>query len=286
MSKSICIILNPAAKGEQAQKIILGIKAYFPQADLKMTQKAGDAQIFAADAAVQGTPLIVAAGGDGTVNEVVNGMSGSRSALGILPVGSMNVFAMELGISMDIKNAAKVILRGKKKKIDLAWANDRCFVQLAGVGLDAQVVQKTSSQSKKVFGPLSYLLTFLQMADYKPPKLTIAAPRRNDMKGAFVLVGNGRFYGGPFKLFPEGKMNDGKLDVCVFQKVGYLDILRHMQGSLLGTHVKCDDVVYFQTEKLQVISQDCVPYEVDGELCGETPVEFTVQKHGLTVMTP
>ena len=125
-------------------------------------------------AAAEGFTTIVAAGGDGTINEVVNGMAGTSAALGLLPMGTMNVFAMELGIpTSNLGLCWEIIQQQKTRLIDMPLANSKHFVQLAGVGLDAQVVKETSLAFKRSFGPLSYLVSAAQIAARQPPVLEI-----------------------------------------------------------------------------------------------------------------
>lgn len=234
-----------------------------------------------------GYDAIVAAGGDGTVNEVVNGLAGSDVPFGILPVGTMNVFATELGIPMgSLSKAWKIIDAGNIRSIDLAKANSGYFVQLAGIGLDAEVVRQTTPDSKKALGPVSYLLTLAQVVARKPPRITIQTPEHKDREGSFVLVGNGRFYGGPFTMFKDAKLDDGLLDVMVFQNQSHWDIFRYMQAILFGAHPGLPDVEYFQTRKLKLTAADFVPVEVDGELVGELPHTFGFSRKKLKVLAP
>jgi YegS/Rv2252/BmrU family lipid kinase len=286
MSDRSCIILNPAAKGERARRLSSRLQELMPEVTIKLTKCPGDAEALAERAVQQGYHTVICAGGDGTLNEVVNGLAGSEVVLGVLPVGTMNVFALELGISSKLEEAVRIIRAGRVRKVDLAWANQQCFVQLAGVGLDAQIVSETDVGAKKTFGPLSYVFTLTQVAGRKPPRLRIQRGDRTETTGSFVLVGNGRYYGGPFKFFPHGDIADGKLDVCVFKKMSHIDIFRYLQGILAGTHTTFRDVEYFQTKSLRVDSEDPVPVEVDGELYGHVPVDFSVEPRALRVLVP
>ena len=208
---------------------------------------------------------MVAAGGDGTINEVVNGLAGSETALGVLPVGTMNVFAAELGVPNRLRDAWRVIKARHLRTIDLARANRQYFVQLAGVGLDAQVVKETSWTSKRNFGPLSYLFSTAQIASRKPPRIIAEADGRT-VEGSFILIGNGRFYGGPIAFFKKARVDDGLLDVLIFKKMGHLDLARYFAHIVMGRHTSLSDVEYFQAGKVQMHSADDVPVEVDGEL--------------------
>ena len=280
----ICIIANPAARGVKAR--LDSLQRLTRNVVIKTTSGPGDAEAQTERAVEQGYSTIVAAGGDGTINEVVNGIGTSHVTLGILPMGTVNVFALELGIPLDLVAAWKVIRGRKTRAIDLASANGHFFVQMAGVGLDAQVVERNSRRIKQVLGPLSYLLTATQVAAEKPPRLRVFREGLPVVEGSFVLVGNGRFYGGPFSLFSEADMQDGLLDVCVFKSANYVALMRYFRGLLFGSLTKFSDVEYFKAAHLVVKSDRNVPLEADGELAGHTPVEFSVRKKKLRVLVP
>jgi diacylglycerol kinase (ATP) len=284
MSKT-CIILNPAARSERARQAIAKLQTLARDAVFKLTEGPGDAEAQAERAVEQGYETIVAAGGDGTINEVVNGIDTAPVKLGLLPMGTVNVFAMELGIPFDLTKAWQVIREGRVRTIDLASANDHRFVQLSGIGLDAQIVEQTAWESKKALGPLSYLLTATQVVARKPPKLRVTT-EGHSVEGSFVLVGNGRFYGGPFQIFTEADIEDGLLDVCVFQQMNYIALMRYFRGVLFGVHTRFTDVKYFKARSLLVESDEKVPVEVDGELHGHLPCEFKVARRKLRVIVP
>jgi YegS/Rv2252/BmrU family lipid kinase len=282
--QEILVILNPAARSERAKNTWKKIER-FPNCTLRTTTAPGDALRVAAEAVEEGFTTIVAAGGDGTVNDVVNGIAGKDVSLGILPVGTMNVFAAELGLPSDLDEAWAVIRAGRTRKIDLVRANARYFIQLAGVGLDAQVVQETSWNFKKNFGPLSYVISAAQIAARKPPRLVVEADGV-EREGSFVLLGNGRYYGGPLAFFKEARIDDGKLDVLIFKNLGYLDIARYLGTILMGKHTDLPDVEYFQTKKVLVRSEEDVPVEVDGEVAMQLPVTFRISSRKLRVVVP
>ncbi len=283
-TEEIAVIYNPAARSEKAARVRETIRS-LPRCKLMPTASAGDATTLAARAVELGFRTIVAAGGDGTVNDVVNGIARSDATLGVLPVGTMNVFAAELGIPGDLRKAWAVIEAGHARRIDLGRANKKFFVQLAGVGLDAQVVAATSWASKKSLGPLSYLVSAAQIAAQPPPKLLIEAEGR-EREGSFVLIGNGRFYGGPLAFFKDAKIDDGLLDVLIFKNVGYLDLARYVSMMLVGRHTDLRDVEYFQTRRAAVRSESEVPVEVDGEVVERLPVTFRISARKLKVLTP
>ena len=281
------VILNPAANSERARRWRARVEKLASGAVLYATSQTGEAEVIARNAVREGYGKIVAAGGDGTINEVVNGLAGANAALGLLPMGTMNVFANELGLpASNLQQCWQVICKGRTRAIDLPNANGKHFVQLAGIGLDAQAVKETSGALKRSFGPLSYLISAAQIASRPPPRLIIESEQVSTPEGSFVLIGNGRLYGGPFPFFKRALIDDGLLDVLVFRRLGYLEIIRYLQDVFFSPSISRPDVEYFQTTALRVSSEDEVPVEIDGELIGNCPVEFQVREQGLRVLVP
>jgi len=281
------VILNPAARSEKAKRWRARVESVARGCIICATSRAGEAETLARHAAQEGFEKIVAAGGDGTINEVVNGLAGSNAALGLLPIGTMNVFATELGLpAHDLKLCWNIIQGENTRLVDLPSANGKYFVQLAGVGLDAQVVKETSLAFKRSFGPLSYLISAAQIAARQPPKLFIESESTSVDEASFVLIGNGRLYGGPFPFFKHPVIDDGWLDVVLFKRLGYVEIIKSVQTVVFGLDISAPDIEYFQTEHLRVTSAQDVPLELDGELAGTCPIDFRIQKKGLRVLAP
>lgn len=284
---STLIILNPAAHSERAQRKRADVEALARDCVVCATTCTGDAESMARRGVKEGFGNIVAAGGDGTINEVVNGLAGTSAKLGILPIGTMNVFATELGLPVnDLERCWNIIQSDSTRDVDLAKANHKYFVQLAGVGLDAQVVKETSAQFKRNFGPLSYLISAAQIAARQPPRLAIQSEEAPVKEGSFVLIGNGRLYGGPFPFFKHAVIDDGLLDVIVFKSLGYLEIIKYLQDVVFSDDIRVPEIEYFQTRRLRVESEQSVPVELDGELVGNCPIEFTLQERSLRVFVP
>lgn len=286
MDESICIIFNPAAKGSKAERLRDRVRRVTRGAVVRETRTQHDGTALAATAVKEGFKTIVAAGGDGTINEVVNGIAGSAVTLGVLPIGTMNVFALDLGIPIGIDKAWDVIRAGHARSIDLPNANGRHWVQMAGVGFDAQVVKETDPEVRKNLGPLSYVLTAALVAGRSPPRLTVAADGQGRVDGCFVLVGNGRYYGGPYEIFRGGRLDDGQLDVYVFQRMSHIDVIRYINGIVFGAHDRLPDVKVLRGRRVWVEASGRAPVEVDGELLGYTPVVFSLGKSKLRVLAP
>jgi len=282
------VILNPTAGSpEHVRSWQERAKSLAGDCPIRVTSHSGEAEALARRAVEEGFARIVAAGGDGTVSQVANGLAGSNAILGVLPMGSVNVFAMELGLPLhNLQRCWDIIEDTNLRLVDMPSANEKYFVQLAGVGLDAQVVKETSLAFKRSFGPLSYLISAAQIAARQPPKLCIESEHTSVEEGSFVLVGNGRLYGGPFPFFKQAVINDGLFDVVIFKRLGYLEIIRYLQDVVFSADIKVPEVEYFQTRQLRITSEQDVPLELDGELAGNCPVDFRIRKRALRVLAP
>src|SRR5438477_6362635 len=284
----IAVILNPTAGNlETVRDWQERVESIARRCPIRITSHPGEAEALARRAVEDGFARIVAAGGDGTVNQVANGIAGSNCALGILPMGTVNVFAMELGLpSNDLALCWDVVEAGNIRLVDLPSANQKYFVQLGGVGLDAQVVKETTLAFKRSLGPLSYLISAAQIAARRPPKLFIESENTPVDEASFVLIGNGRLYGGPFPFFKRAVIDDGLFDVVVFKRLGYLEIIKYLQNVVFSSEIRAPEIEYFQTRRLRITSEQDVPLELDGELAGSCPVEFQIQQKALHVLAP
>src|SRR5216110_2987523 len=284
----IAVILNPSAGNlETVRDWQERVESIARRCPIRITSHPGEAEALARRAVEDGLARIVAAGGDGTVNHVANGLAGSSAALGLLPLGTVNVFAMEVGLpSNNLELCWEIINGGNVRLVDLPSANGKHFVQLGGVGLDAQVVKETSLAFKRSFGPLSYLISAAQIAARQPPRLFIESENASIDEGSFVLVGNGRFYGGPFPFFKHAAIDDGLFDVVVFKRLGYLEIIKYLQDVVFSSDIRVPEIEYFQTRHLRITSEQDVPVELDGELVGSCPVDFQIRKKAVRVLVP
>lgn len=282
----IVVILNPTAGNlETIRDCQDRVESIVGRMPIRITSHAGEAEVLARRAVEEGFGRVVAAGGDGTVNQIANGIAGSTAALGILPMGTVNVFAMELGLPANLERCWEIIRSGNVRRVDLPSANGKYFVQLGGIGLDAQAVKETTVAFKRSLGPLSYLISAAHIAAREPPQLLIESEDANVREGSFVLVGNGRLYGGPFPFFKQAAIDDGLLDVVVFKRLGILEIIKYLHDVVFSSDIRVPEVEYFQTRDLRVSSEQDVPMELDGELAGKCPVDFRMHKKALAVLT-
>ena len=294
----MCVIFNPAARGDKARRWRAQLNRLRAEAALRPTARPGAARHLAAQAVREGFDVVVAAGGDGTINEVLNGLGDTpdgfaRARLGILPLGTTNVLARELGLPRSLPRAWEAILAGRERRLDLPWAEwhetagpeRRYFAQMAGAGLDARAIEAVSWPLKKCLGQLAYVVAGLRALNRPAPSITLAGDHRSEV-GELVLLGNGRFYGGPFRLFPSADPTDGLLDVCVFPRAGWLTVLRCAPGLLLRRQLPTGPVRRLRMSRLTLSSPEAVPFELDGELAGRLPVTFGLLPRTLRVAVP
>jgi YegS/Rv2252/BmrU family lipid kinase len=293
-----CVIFNPTARGEKAKRFRRHLDAIGAQSTLKHTAAAGDARRLAADAIREGFEIVVAAGGDGTLNEVLNGFSDvpdgfDRARLGVLPLGTVNVFARELAIPTKLAAAWAVIGQGHETRIDLpaidyranGMPQRRCFAQLAGAGLDARAIELVQWELKKKLGPLAYVAAGLKALMGAQSRITVTGGGHS-ATGELVLIGNGRRYGGEYRVFPHADLRDGRLDVCVFPRVNWLTLARCGPSLLLRGTLPSSATRVFQAESFTLSSPARTPLEADGELIGHLPATFSLQRARLRVIVP
>lgn len=283
------LIFNPNARSQRGRRTLRFLMAHAQRFALYATRSVEDAQALTEKFVRDGEEVVVAAGGDGTLNTVVQGLAGSSTALGILPAGTMNVFARELGLPFNsLKKSLDVLDAGFIKEIDLFEANGHAFMQMAGIGFDARVIEETALGSKKVFGPMAYLMAAVRVLGEKPPKMTVTCADGRREKGVCVLAGNGSLYGGQLKLFGKADNADEMLDVLLFTEVGYKVVMDSLMGIATGSietgHSSC---IYLQSSSFEIECDREVPMEADGEWVGRVKhVTLAPAKRKLRVFAP
>jgi YegS/Rv2252/BmrU family lipid kinase len=282
------LIFNPRARSQRGRRALQFLAEKAEHFELFATNHEDEARELAARFAAAGEPVVIAAGGDGTLNAVVRGLAGSNTALAILPTGTMNVFARELGIPFDnLASAFEVIERGFVREIDLFEANKAPFVQMAGVGFDAKVIETTTWESKKALGPLAYLVAAVRVLGEHPPQMEVLCADGRRETGVAVLAGNGALYGGPFKFFRKASNQDSMLDVLVYKEAGYRLVFDLLRGLAAGGVDLVSSACYLQTADFVVRADGEVPVEVDGELLGRfSEVRFAETSSHLRVIAP
>jgi YegS/Rv2252/BmrU family lipid kinase len=257
------------------------------QIDILTTDGPGHATLLAREAAASGARAVFACGGDGTANEVVNGLAGSDCALGVLRGGMGNVFAKEVGISRRPERALQQQLNGDRRRFDLGKAGERYFLLMAGVGLDAEVVRAVPNGLKHRLGSTSYALWVLKLLPgYRPTRAHLQIDgETSDTNLFWLLLGNTRSYGGIIDITSKALANDGQLDAYVFEGHGFawealtaLKLLLRRQDGSRG--------VSFQRLRQLSIETPGLAVQADGEYLGQTPLTFSVEPAALDVLLP
>ncbi len=297
----LALILNPVSgrqKHFESLKTFLDVlksRGIYPH--VRETRQRGDASHFAREEAGKGTETVVAAGGDGTINEVANGLVGSSVKLAILPLGTANVFALETGIPSDPLEAATILLKGFSQPInlgqvtcrDVSGKGDRnnYFLLMAGIGFDGGVLNEIKREHITRWGRAAYFATALKLLSrYTSSPLSISIDKRDPVTGYSVIIGNGRYYGGKFQVTPDASLTENALDVCVLRRKGPLGMLTTACKVLLGTQASGNDRFYCKAKRIEIESPDEVYVQADGDLLGKVPACVTVIEKALPVILP
>lgn len=224
---------------------------------------------------------VVAAGGDGTINEVVNGLWGCSLPLGVIPIGTGNDFVKMLGLrANDLPGAVARIASGQMRTIDVGTANGRVFVNGVGVGIDAQIAIE-AQRIKRLNGMMVYVAALLRtIVVFRPPQMRISVAG-DELEGRHLMVtiGNGRCHGGGFWITPAAEIDDGLFDLCVVQAMSTLAMLRHFPKVMRGTHTRLREVSITRTRQVHISASVGVPVHLDGEILGAAMQELNIELH-------
>lgn len=287
-----CVIVNPnAGSGGEIEALQERLER-LPGTEVRLTGNEGDARRLAAEALESGAGLIVAAGGDGTLNEVVNGMAAGfgRARLGLLPLGTGNDFARSINVPADLEGSLAVLAAGRVQALDVALARfpgqERYFINMSAGGFSSMVSEK-ADLAKDRWGPLAYMRAALgTLPDLQGFKsvFIVNGVERLEMETYNVIISNGRFVAAGIPVAPHSRLDDGLLDVMVVPNVtgGQLAVL--VPQVLLGRHLDSDLLHFRKATRLEIISDPAMSFNVDGEVIGECPVTFEVLPRTLEVI--
>lgn len=282
------LIINPNARGSHTRRLRAWVQSRADRFYIHEPESPEALRLWVREKAARMTPVIVAAGGDGTLNIVADELRGTETAMGIIPAGTMNVFARELKFPMHgFESSLNVLDGGKVREVDMFTANGRAFLQMCGVGFDAQIVENVTWQSKKAWGPLAYVFSAFRVLTKRPPSLLVSLPGGETRECVFAVMGNGGLYGGPFRLFPKAEPDDGVLDLLLFRKLG-LSVLGEFRRALFSktSLPSSSHVEYLRVKACDIAATEKVPYELDGDSCGDAPVRIRLAPGKLKVIVP
>lgn len=291
--KRILLVTNPAAGRERAQHLIRLVGAQLQQLcahlDIVHTQRHGQGVNIGQWAREQDFDRVVIAAGDGTLNEVANGLIGSNIPIAVIPLGTGNVFASNFRIPTSIPEACRVAVSGRVIPIDVGQVNHRYFLCVAGFGFDAHVVYHVQPGLKRRLRAWAYVLMSAgHLFRYRQSriKLNLDGKERIEQTAWLTVVGNVPLYAWRLKLTRFAHPNDGLLDVCIFPAQTKLDYIRQAFFALAGYHLRWGDIIYRRVCWLEMHSDPPVPIQVDGEPMGKTPAMVRIIPRALRIVVP
>jgi diacylglycerol kinase (ATP) len=289
------IIVNPTAGSGRAAKLVPWIAERLsprPDVELHVTRRRGEAEELAARAAADGCDRLVAVGGDGTIQEVVNGIlgAGGRSTLGIVPVGAGNDLARSLALPTDPVEAWTVALGRVTREIDAALATNgegrrRWFASAGGIGFDAQVAAAMSTRRGWQSGRAGYLLTTLtELRRFDNRRLRIVLDGEEiERRALLVAIANGPYYGGGMRIAPDAAPDDGWLDLCIVGDVSRMTAIRELPNLYRGTHVGNPAVSVHRARRVEISGEGTTHAHLDGEPFGTIPLTVEIRAACLDV---
>jgi len=290
------LIANPktgryASRRRPVQELASQLESLGISVDLRLTAGPGEATAIAARAARNGSSEIIVAGGDGTINEAIQGLTGTKARLAIIPRGTANVLARELRLPLDETQAAAVVAKGKSRKIYLGLAIDettqvsRHFVLMAGIGLDASVVRRVQPSLKKRIGKGAFWVSGLShLATWDPRPFTLEI-NGDKYDATFAAIGKAARYGGDLSITPGARLDQREFEVCIIQtqsRLRYLHLLSYAMRE--GMPRDAAEVQFMKAVSVRAYGEAQV--QVDGELIGHLPMRFEIAPHSLEVIVP
>jgi diacylglycerol kinase (ATP) len=286
------IIFNPVAGRRRAAllwRVLDVLAANGIRLDLAETHRAGHAEALAREAARGGASMVVAAGGDGTIAEVANGLMGTGARLGVIPLGTANVLAHELGLPFAPRAVAAALAFGRTRTLWPGVArgpgSSRLFVQMLGIGFDAQVVHRLSLPLKRVIGKGAYVVQSLRETwryQFPPIRLRIDSM---ETEAASAVISKGRLYGGKFLLAPEARPAEPGFSVILFGCGGPAAALMYGAALPMGFLGRAPGVRHVRAHRVDMIGNAPIPAQADGDAAGFTPLSVTDAPGPIEVVT-
>lgn len=291
-SRILFIVHGARADRPETQELLAAASEHGIVAELVATEQAGDGARLAREGVAAGVAAVVALGGDGTVNDVLNGVAGTDVPLGIVPMGTANDFARQVGIPGDAREALEVILRHKPTRMDTASLNGHKFLNVSTGGVGAEITSETADGMKSVLGPLAYAITGVRkLTSLEPTSMCFEGPGFHlDRLCLLFAVGNARVTGGGTQLTPLASVTDGLIDVCVVEDMPIAELAPLLLKLRNGEHVGADGVAagvhYARLAELTVRADRAVSVNVDGEPISEATLHYRAHQGDLSIYLP
>lgn len=295
MRTHAALIVNPASGRAQGQRTARTVANTLDRWGMTVavfeTAQAGDARRFAAELAPE-VEVVASVGGDGTLNEVINGIldSGGQTPVAVIPSGTANVVAAELRLPWRLEEQIRLVRDSAVRRLDLGLAGERLFAMCAGIGFDANVVDHvTRHRTERGITVFDYYLPTLSLGmQYAFPKMRVHVDGvLVDSASTFTVIGNMRRYAGPFSFFmDDAHPDDGVLNVCCLHGSHPLDLVRWGWGAFFRQFRRYKDVTHFTGREIRVEAEDDVLVQVDGDCGGSLPMTFRVLPEAVGFCVP
>ncbi|MDP1569381.1 MAG: diacylglycerol kinase family lipid kinase [Vicinamibacterales bacterium] len=277
---------GPAARRALAERVVreAGGTPY-----VTVTEASGHARALAAEAVARGDALVVAWGGDGTVNEVANALAFTETALGIVAAGSGNGLAFDLGLPRTPEAALRLAIGGATRRIDAGEVDGSPFFNLAGIGLDASIAARFARRGAGRRGLAAYAqITFSEVLRYQPASYQIECDGETlDRRALFIALANSRQYGNGALIAPRARLDDGRFEVVVVEPHSLARMAVRLPSLFRGTLVDSPGLVMRSSTRLRVSAEAPIAFHVDGEpRLGGTTIEVRIHAGALSVRTP
>jgi YegS/Rv2252/BmrU family lipid kinase len=296
--EKIPLIYNPTAGAlrrdpQQIERLVRALAEQGVDVSRQPTQRAGHATELTRQAVRDGAEVVIVAGGDGTINEAAQSLVGTETALAVWPSGTANVLAKEMRLPGDEKELVDLIVRrtsrtisvGRAVKPETGW--ERYFLLMAGIGLDATIVHGVNLGLKRFTGIGAYLASGLEYLARLPLTPFSIEMNGRKLESAFTVISNAAHYAVWFTLAPGAKMEDDKLDVCVFNSRSRLAYLTYAFLSMAGgSHTRSSGVVYQPASVVKANSNDAALVQLDGDVVGNLPMKFEIVPQALRIIAP
>lgn len=283
-------IVNPVAGRGKGRRVWQAVEKMLAEEGYAYTAafstRPGEATILARRAVREGCQVVVALGGDGTVNEVANGIVGSGAALGIVPAGTGCDYIRSLPVPREPLEAARTIYTGRRLPVDAGLVNNRYFLGVTGIGIDAEVCRRVNEDLTWLGGKLAYIAGLLvTLVTYRPQRVRIVMDGETvEEEVMFVAVANARFFGGGMEIAPQADLQDGLLDVCVIKALPKNQLLRAFPRVFSGAHTDHPAFRAYRTRKVTITGPNPCSIQAEGEVIGRLPLEARILPGALSVM--
>lgn len=291
MTATALLIRNPASRHAWSAAMLEGALAVAREATwditVVVTERDRHATEIARDAASRGVHVVIANGGDGTINEAINGLAGTSTALGVLPAGTANVWAKEVGIPKQPEQSMRAIVEGERRLVDLGCADGRYFLLMAGVGFDAEIVPRVGPRMKRWLGAAAYIVAGApRVVRATAPTVWMKIDGVASQAPLYWLVaGNTRSYGGLFDIAHRAAIDDGLLDVVIMHRGGVRRIVADGVRLLRKRHEESPNVDYIRARTIEIETPG-IAVQLDGEYYARTPMRVEIAPAALTVIVP